>query len=211
MNVDPATTALIIVDMQNDFCNPQGYYAQAGRDISKLTAAIAPLAILLERARQSGLTVVFTRLIHDEARGAIEERHVLKPRRWMAHGKRLTPGSWGAEIVDTLRPLAGEVVIDKFGYSAFADTLLEQELLQRGVRTVLLSGVVTYACVLATAFSAFDRGFDVLLMADAVGSWNDTLGLATCEIADLLLGLSVKIDEIEMIPVPRTTTTTITA
>lgn len=198
IDIDPATTALVIIDMQNDFCHPDGYYARAGRDISKLAGAIAPVQKLLAQARGAGLTIVFTRLVHDEARGAMEERHRIRPRRWTAHGKRLTPGSWGADVIDALHPHAGELIIDKNGFSAFDDTTLEQDLHQRGVKTVLLTGVVTYACVLATAFSAFDRGFDVLLVQDAVGSWIDALGTNTSEIVDLLLGQSVTIDDLSM-------------
>jgi len=196
IDLDPATTALVIIDMQNDFCHADGYYAQAGRDISQLAATTAPVAKLLARARGAGVTVAFTRLVHDEARGAMEERHTIKPRLWTAHGKRLTPGSWGADVVDALRPTAGELIIDKHGYSAFDDTTLEQDLYQRGVKTVLLAGVVTYACVLATGFAAFDRGFDVLLVKDAAGSWIDRLGASTSEVVDLLLGRAVTSDEI---------------
>ncbi|MDF2119465.1 cysteine hydrolase [Roseiarcaceae bacterium H3SJ34-1] len=196
IDLDPATTALIVIDMQNDFCHADGYYARAGRDISQLAAATAPVARLLERARAAGLSVVFTRLVHDEARGAMEERHTIRPLRWTAQGKRLTPGTWGADVVDALRPTAGELIIDKHGYSAFDDTTLEQDLHRRGVKTVLLAGVVTYACVLATGFAAFDRGFDVLLVKDAAGSWIDRLGASTSEVVDLLLGRSVAGDEL---------------
>ena len=198
ISLDPASTALVIVDMQNDFCHPEGYYARVGRDVLPLNAAAAPIAKLLERARDCGTTIVFTRLVHDESRGAMEERHVLRPRRWTASGKRLLPGTWGAEVIDELAPRPGELVIDKAGYSGFDDTALEGELRSRGIRTVLLTGVVTYACVLATAFSAFDRGFDVLVASDAVGSWNETLGRDTHQIVDLLMGHAVPSDEIEL-------------
>ena len=64
---------------------------------------------------------------------------------------------------------------------------------------MILCGVVTYACVLATAFSAFDKGFDILLARDAIGSWNDELGDATCRIVDLLMGQSLTCDEIKFV------------
>jgi nicotinamidase-related amidase len=193
-------TALVVIDMQNDFCHPEGYYARAGRDISALAASVAPVRTLLDRCRRAGTTVAFTRLIHDEGRGAMEERHAIRPLRWTASGKRLLPGSWGAEVVDELRRLDGEIVVDKAGYSAFDDTRLEAELRARGVTTLILAGVVTYACVLATSFSAFDRGFDVLLATEAVGSWNAALGTGTSEIVDLLLGRSLSSDQIAIVP-----------
>jgi nicotinamidase-related amidase len=196
-------TALVVVDMQNDFCHPDGYYARAGRDIAALAASVAPVRALLDRCRRAGATVAFTRLIHDKRRGAMEERHAIRPLRWTASGTRLLSGSWGADVVDELRPLDGEIVIDKAGYSAFDDTRLEAELRSRGVTTLILAGVVTYACVLATGFSAFDRGFDVLLATEAVGSWNAALGANTSEIVDSLLGRAMTSDLIAIAPGPQ--------
>src|SRR5215831_21067417 len=74
IDVDPASAALIVVDMQNDFCSPDGYYATVGRDVSKLAASAGPVAALVARARQAGMTIVFTRLLHDPVRGAMEDR-----------------------------------------------------------------------------------------------------------------------------------------
>jgi nicotinamidase-related amidase len=108
----------------------------------------------------------------------------------------LQPNSWGAGIIDQLAPLAGDIVVDKAGYSAFDATDLEQRLRQRNIKTLIVCGVVTYACVLATSFAAFDRGFDVILARDATGTWSDALAGATSQIVDLLLGHSVSIDEI---------------
>lgn len=198
ISIDPARTALVVVDMQNDFCDPAGYYGRAGRDIAALTASIEPVGALLARARAAGMTVAFTRLIHDGKRGAMEERHALRPKRWTTSGERLRPGTWGADVVDRLLPRKGEVVVDKFGYSAFDDTVLEREMRSRGVTTLIVAGVVTYACVLATAFSAFDRGFDVILADDAAGSWNAGLAKATGDIVDLLLGHAVPMSEIDI-------------
>jgi len=203
VTVAARTTALLVVDMQNDFCHADGYYARAGRDISALAASVAPVSALLDRCRRAKVTIAFTRLVHDERRGAMEERHAIRPLRWTASGRRLLPGSWGADLVHELSPLDGEIVIDKAGYSAFDDTRLEAALRSRGVTTLILAGVVTYACVLATAFSAFDRGFDVLLATEAVGSWNTALGAGTGEIVDLLLGRAVTSDQIAIEPGPQ--------
>lgn len=185
------TSAAVVVDMQNDFCHPEGYYAGAGRDVSALRAAVRPVRALIDRARRAGAPVVFTRLLHDRAEGAMEQRHRLVPRRWVAHGPRLQPGSWGARVVDELAPAPDELVVDKTGYSAFEGTGLEQWLRSRGVTTVLLAGVVGYACVLATGFGAFDRDLDVVVVTDAVASWDPALGGAAGSIVDLLLGYAV--------------------
>lgn len=199
IDVNSRSTALVVVDMQNDFCSADGYYATIGRDISKLAASAPPLAALLTRARASGMTIVFTRLLHDPVRGAMEERHTIRPRRWTANGQRLLPGTRGADVIDGLAPRDGEIVIDKAGYSAFEGTDLERQLREHGIKTVIMAGVVTYACVLATAFSAFDRDFDVILATDAVGSWNDELGARTSDIVDLLLGVATTADDINIV------------
>ena len=199
--LDPATTALVVVDVQNDFCSEGGYYAGAGKDVSALRAAVAPCVKLLGRARAAGLAVVFTRIVLDIGAGPTETQHRLRPKRWFSSGTRLVPGSWGAALVDGLEPGLGDLVVDKHGYSAFHGTELEAHLRERGVRTLLLCGVVTYACVLATGFAAFDRGFDVVMAADATGSWVEGLGPASSEIVDLLLGHSVPSDSIVFVSV----------
>lgn len=192
LSIDPATSALVVVDMQNDFCSEGGYSHRAlGRDVSSLARPTAPIAALIARARTASMPVVFTRLVHDEKRGAIEERHVLRPRRWVSSGRRYVDGTWGADVVAALQPREGDFIVNKVGYSAFEGTPLESHLRANGIRTVVLTGVVTYACVLSTAFSAFDRGFDVVVVSDAVGTLWDHLGDAALEMVDLLMGHAV--------------------
>lgn len=189
-------TALVLVDMQNDFCDPGGFYATAGRDITALRAVIPPARRLLERVRTAGMPVVFTRLLPDPERGPMQARHRLVPRHWTARERRLEPGTWGAQVVSELTPHPTELVVDKTGYSAFDGTPLERLLRERGVDTVLLAGVVGYACVLATGFAAFDRDFDVVLVTDAVGSWQAGPGEAAPAITDLLLGHAVTAEQL---------------
>lgn len=190
--------AVLVVDMQNDFCHREGHYGLCGNDISDFLSAIEPVSRLVSKARAAGATVGYTRLVYDKRAGSMEDRHVLKPRRWIPKGDRLRPGTWGAAVIDQLAALPGDIVIDKAGYSAFEGTDLEAQLRSRGITTIIVCGVVTYACVLATAFSAFDRGFDLVLASDATGSWSSTLASATSEIVDLLLGHAARIDEIDL-------------
>ena len=182
--------------MQNDFCHPDGYYARSGRDIAGLRAPIAGIGALLAAARGHGAMVGYTRIVRRPEEGQVETRRRLPPKRWFSQGDRLMEGSWGAAVIDELTPRAGEVVIDKKGYSAFHGTGLGDVLVAGGIRTVVLSGVVTYACVLATAFDAFDRGFDVVLASDGSGSWIEHLGACSEEIVDLLLGHAVPVEGI---------------
>ena len=197
LTIAPEHCAVLAVDMQNDFCHHDGHYGRAGADISGLLAAVGPVSRLITKARAAGAAVAYTRLVYDEAAGLMEDRHAIKPRHWLPSGQRLRPQSWGAAIVDQLTPAENDIVVDKPGYSAFDATDLEKRLRQRNIKTLIVCGVVSYACVLATSFAAFDRGFDVLVAKDATGAWSDDLAAATSQIVDLLLGHSVSINEIE--------------
>lgn len=188
--LDPAATALLVVDMQNDFCHPEGYYARNGRPAAQIAAAIEPIAGLLSVARAAGVQPVFTRIVY-ATQADLADAHGVRPAAWSGSGVRLQEGSWGAEIVDELGPLPADPVFDKPAYSAFYETELEQWLRAQGIHTVLITGTVAYACVLHTAFDAFVRGFDVLLVDDAVSSWFDDLADAAGRITQLLLGRTV--------------------
>lgn len=190
LNLDAASTALLVVDMQNDFCHAEGYYAHNGRPAAPIAAAVEPISGLLAAARDSGITPIFTRMVY-ETTADLADGHGVRPAAWSGSGVRLQAGSWGADIVDELRPLPGELVLDKPAYSAFYRTDLEELLRARGIRTLLITGTVAYACVLHTAFDAFVRGFDVVLVEDAVSSWFDDLGDASRRITQLLLGRTV--------------------
>jgi nicotinamidase-related amidase len=200
--LDPESTALLVVDMQNDFCHADGYYGSIGRDVAGFRPAVRGVQSLLRKARSNDVRVIFTQLVHDEQFGAIEDRHALKPRKWSASGRRLVPGSWGADIIEECQPVEGDLIVEKRGYSAFEGTDLEAKLRQLAVRTVVVCGVVTYACVLATAFSAFDKGFDVCIVSDGVGSWSEPLGEGAKEIVELLLGVSSNASEIRFSSAP---------
>lgn len=189
-------TALLVVDMQNDFCDERGYYGRKGLPIEPVRAALPALASLLVAVRVRQGAVVFTRMVHDQRVADVMRRHRLLPPGWIADEPRLMPGTWGAEIVDELRPLEGEVVFDKADYSAFYQTGLEAHLRRRGVRTLLLSGAIDYACVLHTAFDAFCRDFDVLIARECVSGWYPELGEAALRMVELLLGRVVSLQEV---------------
>lgn len=200
LRLDPTTTAILVVDMQNDFCHPEGYYAANGRDVSPLGAVIPMIAELTGRARSSGALVAYTKLTYHPVVGPMEARHTIVPEYWVTQGQRLLPGTWGVDVLDALAPQDGDLVIEKVNYSAFEGTDLDGQLRARGIRTIVLCGVVTYACVLSSGFSAFDRGFDVVLATDASGCWIPELGAAAGEIVGHLLGRSVTIDAIAFAP-----------
>ena len=169
--------ALLVIDMQRDFCAPGGYADQAGLDIERLRAPILPIRRLLSAARQRGLLIVHTREGH---RPDLSDLPETKRRRAQASnapigssgpmGRLMVRGEYGNELIDELQPEPGEPVIDKPGYSAFAHTDLELLLHNRGIRQLILTGVTTEVCVSSTLRQAVDLGFACLTVADACGS-----------------------------------------
>ena len=208
LSIDPRTTALIVVDMQNDFCHPQGFYAQAadrvaplGLDPQLVTGGIPPMAALLEAARSAGLFIAHTRIERDDSPDAVHLIHQVVAQTFGAVADApgdpaLMPGSWGAATHDDLAPAAGEYVVVKRSFSAFYNTDLETALRRRNIRTVLLAGTITYACVLHTAFDANVRDFDVIVASDGSASWAPDLQAPTMRIVDLILGGTAATGEI---------------
>lgn len=189
-------TGVLVVDMQNDFCHPDGFYnTHGGRPSDPISQATPAISRILGAARRRNVRALFTRYVHPDGVD-ITTSHEIKPSAWSSHGVRLRPGTWGAEVVDELAPLDGELVIDKHAYSAFYETDLEQELRKAEVTHLVLTGTVTHACVLHTAFDAFVRGFDVVLARDAISGWFEDLNHAAERIVELLLGVAVNADEV---------------
>lgn len=177
MHIDQARTALIVIDMQRDFLLPQGYAAHAGLDIEPLRAVIAPIGRLLQAARGARLTIVHTREGHLPDLSDCPPYKLERSRKAGAEiggrgplGRLLVRGEYGHDFIDELRPLPGEIVIDKPGYSAFEHTALAAALTTRGVDTLLICGITTEVCVSSTLRAAIDRGYRCHTITDACAS-----------------------------------------
>ena len=176
-SLSPATTALVVIDMQVDFCGPGGWLDCIGHDLSDLRRPIAPLQRLLAALRAHGFPIYHTREGH---RPDLADLHPNK--RWRTGhdgaaigdsgplGRHLVRGEPGWDIIEELRPLAGETVIDKPGKGAFHATDFDQILKTRGIRNLIVSGVTTDCCVQSTLRDADDRGYDCLLLEDCCGA-----------------------------------------
>ena len=170
-------TALLVIDMQRDFLDPRGYAAKAGLDIAPLQAAIAPVRKLLDAARAAGLMIVHTREGHVPDLSDCPPVKLARSRNAGAEigsagplGRLLIRGEAGHGFIEELQPAAGEIVIDKPGYSAFARTDLDQRLRVRDIDALLLCGVTTEVCVSSTLRDAVDRGFRCITIGDACAS-----------------------------------------
>ena len=176
-DLDPATTALIVIDMQRDFCSPGGYADQAGLDIARMQAVVGQVKALLMAARGAGLHVFHTREGHlpdlSDCPPAKLARSVAAGARIGGPGplgRLLVRGEQGHDFVPELRPLVCEHVIDKPGYGAFLTAKLGALLGAFGIRRLLLCGVTTEVCVHSTLREAIDRGFVCTTVGDATAA-----------------------------------------
>jgi nicotinamidase-related amidase len=174
---EPASTALLVIDMQRDFLEPGGFGESLGNDVDQLRRTIAPLVTLLAGCREAGLTIIHTREGHLPDLSDCPPAKLLRgaPRMRIGDpgpkGRILIRGEYGHDIVDELSPVDGEPVVDKPGKGAFYATELTGLLADRGIESLVVTGVTTEVCVHTTVREANDRGYECLVLADCVGSY----------------------------------------
>jgi ureidoacrylate peracid hydrolase len=189
--IAPGRTALILVDMQNDFVHDEGIFVkQWGKTNRWITPILPACRSLLAAAREARVTVVHLRVVNDLLRN---------PESWHNHWgppSCVLEGTWGAEFVDELRPAEDEVVVTKYTYDGFVGTLLDAVLKRLGVKAIVWAGVDSDVCVRDTAAHGFSLGYTPVFARDALACDNEIAHAGVLQSFGEHYGRVVSTDEI---------------
>jgi biuret amidohydrolase len=176
-NFEPKHTALLMIDMQRDFIEHGGFGESLGNDVRHLQSIVPTAQALLQWARDAGITVVHTKECH---RPDLSDLPPAKKNRGNPSlrigdpgpmGRLLIDGEPGSDFIAALQPMPQELVIAKPGKGAFYNTGLHEQLVQRGITSLIVAGVTTEVCVQTSMREANDRGYECLLITDATASY----------------------------------------
>jgi ureidoacrylate peracid hydrolase len=206
--VAPRHTALVVIDMQNDFIAHEGLLAREGRDVSQAQAMAHELPKLLKAARDAGVFVVFVRNVYTT------DNNFYLSDVWLEQAARKRQGgytripvcaenSWSGDFYGEVRPLPGEPIVTKHRYSAFYNTDLDTVLRANGIRTVVFTGVVTNVCVETSAREAFVRDYYVAVVKDGTAAYSQADHEMTLANIDRFFGEVTSIADLQSLWPPR--------
>jgi len=171
--VDPKTTAVVLIEYQNDFTSPGGTLHDAVKPIMQSTNMLENTKETVQRARELGATIVHAPITFTEDYRELTSKPygILKG---VVDSKSFRKGTWGAEIVDDLKPGTSDIVVEgKRGLDAFASTNLDFILRSRGITTIALGGFLTNCCVESTMRTAYEKGYNVITLKDCTATLSE--------------------------------------
>lgn len=199
--VDPRNAALLVIDMQNDFCSPQGTSAVHGADLSLIRNMIPKLAKLIDEARKARTMIVFVYANYSSDQNwylseVYLEQMMRRRKGALADYSVCKQGTWGWELVDPIKQLPSEVTVNKHRWTAFFGTDLDIILRNRGIKSVILTGVTSNVCVESTARDAFFHDYYVVFSNDCTGSYSKESHMSTLKTIEASFGVVASSEEI---------------
>jgi len=193
--------ALVLVDVQNEFCDQEGVFGKKGMDLSPITNMMVALNRLVGSAREKGIPVVFVQNIEDENTDSFAWCMRPDAKEDSANEGVCRRGTWGTELYGFV-PQKGEIVVQKNRFSGFLNTPLDAILRNRGIETLIFTGVATNICVETSARHASILDYHVILAPDACATWYPDLQEATCKNIRLWFGKVADSSEITSLWTP---------
>ncbi|MBM3560207.1 MAG: cysteine hydrolase [Alphaproteobacteria bacterium] len=181
--VDPAHAAVVVVDVQNDFCAEGGMLHREGFEIDRVQKMVPRLHDFVLAAREAGVLVVWIQTIYNAQANFMSDVWLEQSlRRWK--GRFIDypvclKGGWGGDFYGNVRPLPGEPVVHKHRYGGFIGTNLDMVLRSNGIRTMIMTGAITNGCVESTARDGFFHDYYIVFLDDCTGTVNEELHQGT--------------------------------
>jgi nicotinamidase-related amidase len=173
MSIDPSTTALLLIEYQNDFTTEGGALHNGVKAVMESTGMLAKTAQTAAKARAAGVTVMYVPITFAQGYGEITA-HPYGILKGVVDGEAFVRGSWGAAIVDSLAPQAGDIIVEgKRGLDTFASTNLDFILRSRGTKTLVVGGFLTNCCVESTVRTGYEKGFNMVALSDCTATLSE--------------------------------------
>ena len=170
LTINPATTALVLIEFQNEFTSPGGVLHDAVAEVMDSTGMLDNTTALVDKAREAGVTIMHAPITFAPGYGELT-RHPYGILKGVVDGNASVKGTWGAAIVDDLTPAAGDILIEgKRGLDTFASTNLDFILRSKGIDTIILAGFLTNCCVESTMRSGYENGYRVITLTDCTAA-----------------------------------------
>ena len=173
MSIDPARTAVVLIECQNDFTSDGGVLHDAVAGVMEKTGMLANTRQVVDKARAAGATVMHAPITFTAGYNELSA-HPYGILKGVVDGNAFVKGTWGADIADVLAPQAGDIVVEgKRGLDTFASTNLDFILRSKGIDTIVLAGFLTNCCVESTMRSGYENGYKVITLSDCVAATSE--------------------------------------